>query len=434
MTQESISEKVQGTTIVLKQLQEDLELFELSPKQLVFLLRTKTAIGNTIPVWIDDINLTIKLTHINKDGTKTELMVPFKYLLPSEIIPAKDTISIDQFNEWNNKDRTDQERRNKLADKLIIRTGDHPSNNKIVRSWACFVPKRADWKQLTSAFVGEAVDDEWLKKFHFIAFHPGITVSVKGMPTGIIIPNPVTRDQSSWPQFFMHVEDRGIKFDIGRKALRGRQSATFKGYAETVFNEFTNLFKYIAGDGSVIPQPWDKETVIEEIKQLIDLDDKTGRIKLKKSPKDQEASVFALFFEMLGLGIIQDIVPLSAGYRRKYDLYAMWEKRTVVVEFKSKLRNIIPDFDDARKMFDELDCIVCWDVREDDASELKKSGISLQPVEDRSWSKAETFPNSTHMLMIPNVHPRWVIDLKRVIERASEPPQTASIIGKRRKG
>jgi hypothetical protein len=236
---------------------------------------------------------------------------------------------------------------------------------------------------------------------------------VKGMPTGIAIPTPATRSQSSWPQMFMLFEDRLIKFDIGRKALRGRQSSLIKGYAKNIFSEYERLFKYISGDGNVTPARWDRDSIFREIHGVLDIVDPNSRLKFQKTPRDQEASVFAIFFELLGLGVIHDIVPLSAGYRKKYDLYARWGERNVVIEFKSKLKNILLDFDEERKMFDE--------------QILQNAGIVIHDVEQNAWGGggARPFPNSTHILSLPNVNSVHVIDLKLIIERAEQLPVTA---------
>jgi hypothetical protein len=57
-------------------------------------------------------------------------------------------------------------------------------------------------------------------------------------------------------------------------------------------------------------------------------------------------------------------------YRSKYDLYALWGNRRLVIEFKSRLKNITRDCDDAQKIFNEINCLVCWDVSDDDARAL----------------------------------------------------------------
>lgn len=138
-----------------------------------------------------------------------------------------------------------------------------------------------------------------------------------------------------------------------------------------------------------------------------------------KIPQNQEASVAAIFYELIGAGRIRDVEPLISGYRNKYDLYARWNSRTVIIEFKSRLRNIVRDFDDARKMFDEMDYIVCWEVTDEDVAKLHQLSIALEPLEESSL-QAQTprhISCCTHRLLLnANVTPVYVIDLKQFLQ------------------
>lgn len=110
--------------------------------------------------------------------------------------------------------------------------------------------------------------------------------------------------------------------------------------------------------------------------------------------------------------------PLISGYRNKYDLYAKWNSRTVIIEFKSHLKNVVKDFDDARKVFDEMDYIVCWEVTDEDAEKLHRLSITIEPLDEVSLFSRIPMHISccTHRLLInANVTPVYVIDLKRFL-------------------
>ena len=390
--------------------------------QLVHVLRTKTALGNTRVLWGDDKEIEVRLKFTNQDGVTFEQAIPFSYWLPYDQIAESAKIDLDEFISWTRSDdRTDQEKRTKLKDKIIFRKDkfEH-SDQRIIRYVSCFVPKRDTWNKL-SVHCGlctdqQVEDNDWIENFGFARFQSGLYTSVKGMPTGITVEHASTGYAGYWYNVFVLFEDAKLKFDIGRKSIHGKQAVIYRNYGKRIFNDYLQyVTKYVSGEVDTISD-WNRDETFTEIEQIVDLD--IPGIKLRKNPKDQEASVVALFFECVGNGKIREITPLCCGYRSKYDLYALWGKRKIVVEFKSKLRNITRDFDDAAKMFNEINCVVCWDVTDEDIQALRDTGITtekigISPIAEPSHSM---IPHSTHRLVLSGfVQPVYVIDLKAVL-------------------
>jgi molecular chaperone HtpG len=173
--------------------------------------------------------------------------------------------------------------------------------------------------------------------------------------------------------------------------------------------------KYVSGEVNTI-EDWNRDETFSEIEKLVDLD--IPGINFRKNPRDQEASVVAIFFESIGNGRIRNIVPLCCGYRSKYDLYALWGNKRLVIEFKSRLKNITRDFDDAQKMFNEINCLVCWDISDDDVQALADLGITVERIERSplSTTSAPIIPHSTHRMILSGfVQPIYVIDLKAIL-------------------
>jgi hypothetical protein len=215
----------------------------------------------------------------------------------------------------------------------------------------------------------------------------------------------------------MLFEDKKLKFDIGRKSIHGKQGNVYKEFAREIFLEYQRLSKFITGDISPDPPSWNKDETFDEINNLINLS--STHTKFVKNPRDQEGSVAAIFFECIGNGLIKEIKPLVAGYKNRYDLYALWKKRRVVIEFKSKLEKILKDFDEEVKIFAEIDCVVCWDVSESDTQAFAYYAISLEPIPEINIlsSTQENFPHATHVLRYSGIaNPVYVIDLKILIE------------------
>jgi hypothetical protein len=421
-----INEDFKGTIVSLKNIPDTHPIFELTLPQLVFILRTKTAIGNTKTIWdANDINISVNLLYTSPDGADTFEIIPFRYWLPTDGLSDKDKLNLNDYYAWVNepgKDRDNNQKRNKLKNKIIYWTRIFELNNRDIKAVCCIVPSRPTWDTLSESFglatPEQLQDANWVDKYGYTTFNFGIYMSVKGMPTGISIEPPRSGSAGTWAQTFIMFEDIKLKFDIGRKAIHGKTKNTYKEYARKIFNEYiTNVSKYVAGDIAPEVNSWDKDEIFKDIEGMVDL--KSQLSVFTKSPKDQEASVAALFFEAIGSKLITDIKPLTAGYKNKYDLYAYWGSKRVVIEFKSNLYKIVKDWDDAVKMFSEINCIVCWDVSEQDEQVLKDEGLTLEKIEpDGLLNKNLTkFPNATHSLILSGlVDPIYIIDMKMVLK------------------
>jgi molecular chaperone HtpG len=412
-----LNEEFQGTEVILKKVESP--VFNLSFNQLKYVLRTRTSIGNTNIIWDTDIDINITLTYINPDGVEFSEKLPYQYWLPIDNLSNTAKIDIEEFYEYIKKDRTDQEKRTKLKNKIVYKKTIINHNNRSIKAFACFVPKRKTWDDLTIsnqiATQEQLENNDWVDKFNYSILNPGIYTSVKGMPTGITVDHPITGAAGAWPQIFIIFEDRYLKFDIGRKSIHGMQARIYKNHSREIFREFQRIAKYFSGE--IITEPeWEKEDVFADIEKLLDLN--IPGIQLKKTPRDQEASVAGLFFECLGNGKIKDINPLVSGYRNRYDLYAKWGNKKVVIEFKSSLSNILKDFSDETKLFNEINCVVCWDVTEIDEQIFQDKGIDISVIEPNSLpgTTQNYFPSATHRLTLSGfVAPIYVIDMKKVV-------------------
>ncbi|RAU84274.1 ATP-binding protein [Pontibacter arcticus] len=414
-----IEPHIQGTTVLIKDVRNT-PIFNLSFDQIKYILRSRTAIGNTDYLWFGDSKIKVTVQFIDQNGNEHIEEVPFKYFyLPKELEKSY-SIDLDDFVEYaKSADRTDIEKRNKLKNKIIYKIGKYQhSDNREIKYTAFFIPKRKLWNDLSIQFnlctEENLKDEKWLDNFSYALLNEGIYTSVKGMPTGIKIDHPTTGYAGYWSNIFILFEDKALKFDIGRKSIHGMQARIYKEYSRDIFNQFLKyITKYVSGEVRVDTQ-WDRDQVFAEIDTMLDLN--AEGIKLQKNPKDQEASVAALFFECIGNGKISEIIPLTSGYRNKYDLYAKWGHKKVIIEFKSRLRNILKDFNDERKMFDEMNCVVCWNVSEEDQTEFNRRGIELEEISTHAWDEDENFPNSTHKLLLSGyIKPIYVVDMKKIL-------------------
>jgi molecular chaperone HtpG len=219
----------------------------------------------------------------------------------------------------------------------------------------------------------------------------------------------------------MVFQDDALKFDIGRKSIHGKTQAIYQAKAKEIFNNFT---KYVTKYSTAIPatviptSTFDRYAIRQEIEKIADL--QTSKVSFAKLPSEQEAAVSAIFFELIGNGTIDDIKPIYLGYRQKYDLYANYTPSTgnpqfKFFEFKSHLRNLTKDFSEARKVFDEMDFVICWDVNDEDVQALSIFGIGCDEISIGTLYTLDCPKSVSHRLTIPNCNPVYVIDLKKLV-------------------
>ena len=92
------NENLQGTKLVLQRLDSNLTLFKWSKEQLKFVLRTKTAIGNTNALFEEVNPIEVKLIFTDSNGSKkTEETISYKYFLLTELLDKNKKISLSEF-------------------------------------------------------------------------------------------------------------------------------------------------------------------------------------------------------------------------------------------------------------------------------------------------------------------------------------------------
>jgi hypothetical protein len=302
---EKLNEQFTGTIVEVRGVDNE-NIFNLSFEQIKYVLRTRTALGSTKLIWGDDKEIDINLYYKDINSIPYQEKIPCKYWLITDVIPENSKINLDDFEKWIKQgDRTDSDKVNKLKDKIIFKKGQFEHyNQRIIKYFACFVPKRKVWNDLSIYFKladGEKLtDDNWLSEYYYCKINNGIFISVKGMPTGISIDHPTTGYAGYWANFFMLFEDPFVRFDIGRKSIHGRQANIHRDYAKKIFNEFLQyVTKYVAGDIVVEPTEWNRDEIFAEIDRLVDLN--IPGINFKKSLLTKKLVLWQYFLSVLGL-------------------------------------------------------------------------------------------------------------------------------------
>ena len=291
-----------------------------------------------------------------------------------------------------------------------------------MKYWVCFVPNRAVWEKLSEVRGLKAEDDDQLgqlvadEMFSGYYFSGGLFTSSKGMPTGISLDLKPRGSAGYVPNFFILIEDPSLSFDIGRKAIQGRQQGMLREVAYEQFRDFINtIVKYVSGSIDDPDPTYDREALFAEIAELPDLGSNCSRFV--KRPDSQEATVAGMFFEQLGRGAFEGFDPLISGTKGRYDLYARLNKKSFVVEFKFDLAGLFRDFSDERKMFDEIDLVVLWDVTERDRKIISTRGLSFSEVSKGVLGGGGArFPQAHYKLNIDGVKAVEVVCMKKLLK------------------
>ena len=420
---ESIKPRAEYGTKVTVTLPEetDRDFFQLTFKQLEMILRTRTAIGDTRTIWGEEADKDICLTLIDLNGESKTRRFECSYLLPTTHLGKGKYISLREFQEWNTGDKSDQQKRQKLRNKLVYHEGSVDQAGRTIKYWACFVPKRRAWDSVSvSAHLAPAElltmsPDERIERYDDAEylFSGGMYLSTRNMPTGIRT-SLITRGAAGYlPNFFIVIEDPLLSFDIGRKSIPGRQLGMLREVGAKAFLNVLNVVRrHMGGEPEVEDDDWDRTAIFNAVRAAPDLNSEISRFL--KRPSGQEATVAAIFFELLGRGALKGFKPYVCGYKNKYDLYSMYNNTDVVVEFKYALSSLFRDFDDETKLFDEVNIVVVWEITENDYAVVRSRGLDLQKIEAGLLGEASDCFH--YRLGLSSTKPIRVICLKNLIE------------------
>lgn len=420
---DDVSPKSRGVKVKVNLSDKEHPLWDLSFSQVVFALRTRTALGNTDFIWADALNCDVEFTHVDKADAVEQAEFDCKYLLPTEGLKSEDSITVQDYRDWRSStDRSDQDKRRKLQNKIVVREGKKYQAGRELRYWACFVPNRGVWQKLSEVMNLARGDGDNAENAHGdevstgYFFSGGLFTSSKGMPTGISIDMKPRGSAGYVPNFFILIEDPSLSFDIGRKAIQGRQQGMLREIAYESFRQYIReIVKYISGSIDDPDPDYDRDIAFEEIRDLPDLD--SGISTFLKRPDGQEATVAGMFFEQLGKGRFSDFRPLLSGYKGRYDLYGRLGKRNCVLEFKFDLSGLFRDFSDERKMFDEIDIVVIWEVTEKDRNIISNRGLSISEINSGILGGSKRlFPEAHYKLNIDGVKSIEIVCMRKILK------------------
>ncbi len=286
----------------------DSDLFEMSIDELVWQLRTETAIGNTSYLFAGvgrlqtrDIKVTLRYT--SRRGTKAKpKTVPYKYLTPEEFLSPQQVVDFDAV-----KDLEPFARRRQLRGKALRHVArEARSGERIVDFYALVIDGREMRRILAERKTQRKLVPpslEW----------QGLQLAVRDMPAGVALA-PGLLGTRTWEQrLFGLLQYDDLALDLGRKTIAARTRSMLNS---VVSDAWASRWGTVAQQ--VQPSPrLDSEggrkalqARIERARALPALD---APIPYLKQPTSVEATQ-AIFHELVGTAssLLHELRPLNS--------------------------------------------------------------------------------------------------------------------------
>lgn len=410
---------------------DETDLFDYTLPRLLHVLRTRTAIGNTRPLFSKDarpeVDIDVELTYTDANGSKSEgVHVDFSYATPGAYLDPSELLEFGDYQELLKQKKERRVRGRSLVYREVL-TSD---SGRPLRCYA-FASSRSTYNAISKRYELMSGDEPDIQA--------SVYVATRSMPTGIQVQPRKTTAAGYWENLYIVIEDDGLKFDLGRKSFRGRQVAMFRDAAERIFRSLVNHIPDVIPEthAPIMRRKQELASAWEDAKGMPDLG--VPSLAYLKAPS-HEQGVVALFYELTGRGVIKGYRTCRNSSRDQYDALVSYRiakdeigrneaavvkgtniSNDIVVEFKLDGADLIADIDTDRKKYEDLNLLVCWDIA--DRRALRKEGIEVEDV----TSSDVYFYSTTHRILFPPYFSLGtsstlpVIALRQIVEGLKKP-------------
>ncbi|WP_162260922.1 hypothetical protein [Secundilactobacillus collinoides] len=335
-------------------------------------------------------NVHVELTYINSYQVKNAISkeIKFEYYWLDDIKEPNPNliVSLENFKRIFKKEGTNQRDYEKMAylkNRYVTDKGRLTINNKKV-AYVVYFASSADSneKQSEQADLINSKDRTIVKvEPNYVKIQNGVTLSVKGMPTGIEISTDQLKGALGYARrMFMLIEDAGVNFDIGRKTISS--GPTLKRYKEVASDEYRkyldNVMPWVKDERARVPQNETKDVTFNKLREcpkMMYAENTDFIIKPR-----QEESVTGIFFEQLGKGKFPGVAVYEHGYANIYDLYFAFQDGDKVIEFKQRIASFLKNLSANNKNWNEIDYLVMFELKDKDKQDLQKKHIIIESV------------------------------------------------------
>jgi hypothetical protein len=425
--------------------------FKLEGPRLRHVLLTKTALGCTFPLWPQlekkEPPIEIQLAVVEEDGVEKTQQLVHCYWHPADHLTHKKSLAevrelaqnnkMRDFTGWGLTDKREVVMAGKAAYFYTLMLSV-PEYDKLAEKYGLLSRYKLRQKDAERSGGDVSRSDEPGD------VEPGIYLSVRGMPTGIVLPFPTgTTEAGYWNNFYFVVEADWLNFDSGRKVVPGRTQEVLKRACKTIWDEmraWKTSFVGHEGEDTVdqFAEAQKQQTRIDKVLAYKNLG--LGKVPFAKEPQNEQATI-ALFHEILGRGLLKGYQTLDINTAATYDAVVryslpasevgaqalqLWRQKLnrktaqsveffpLNVEYKYEAADIIEDLEEKTKYLEQIQLLVCWNC---DDERFEKAGVATYAVE----RDAELFNGASKRLEFGAAYSTqrsvYVIELSQLVNR-----------------
>lgn len=425
--------------------------FGLEGPRLRHVLLTKTALGSTFQLWPElekkEPPIEIQLSVVEDDGTERTENLAHCYWHPADHLLHKKSLKEVRELAQNNKMRDFKGWG--LTDKREVALAGKAAYFYTLMLSVPEYDKLAEKNSLLSRYKlrqreAERSGAEVYRSDEPGDVEPGIYLSVRGMPTGIVLPFPTgTTEAGYWNNFYFLVEADWLNFDAGRKVVPGRTQEVLKRACKTIWDEMrTWKTSFVGHEGEDTVDQFAEtqklQTRIDKVQGFPNL--ALGKVPFVKEPQNEQATI-ALFHEILGRGLLKGYQTLDINTAATYDAVVryslpasevgaqalqLWRQKLnrqtaqsveffpLNVEYKYEAADIIEDLEEKTKYLEQIQLLVCWTC---DDQRFDKAGVATYSVE----RDAELFNGASKRLEFGAAYSTqrsvYVVELNQLVKR-----------------
>jgi hypothetical protein len=386
----------------------DGDLFGYSVEELVWKLRTLTAVGNTRYLFESPFDpslhareIEVKLRHVSAAGV-TDWEVPYAYATPEELAPGRRVVA---FEEVADLPPAEQVRRLRGAAVRYVAQFRTPSN-RIVGMYA-FITNGDDMRALLKERQAEWgwAPSSW----------QGFYIATRGMPTGVTLGESVITTRAYERRVFALLSEDELMLDVGRKTLHGQTRNMLASIAKLAWNE--ELARVTPRVGAAAVSAPDLGALDVAMAQARRLENLNWTIPYLKTPASR-AGVIAVFHELVAQGrLLPRLRTLRTGTFIDDDALIFKGEpdglRPLHVLFGKDAHEVIRVMEAQEGLATTADLAVVWDLSE---RRLQQLGVEVSPAEAGD-------DGATHTLLLNGVAGRdqlRAIALSALGERATQ--------------
>jgi hypothetical protein len=356
---------------------EDLDddIFELGLEDLVWRLRTVTAVGNTKPVFEGvaelpaEEHIHVTLDYTGSDGRSVKgHQVPYRYASIEELIPGGRRVDFADLELISEGAQLLTEVRGKGVRYVSHRTS---ASGRTIDAYGFAMDGRdVEDVRETRAKRKEFFPDEW----------QGTFVATRNMPTRVPLDHDLIQPRAYRRRLLLLLQDDELELDVGRKTLTGPTSRMLRSTLKAIWEE--DLQKVVSRLQPLGSSP-DRELLEAIAQSARDREDLGANVPYLKTPSEA-LGVLALFHELVahGNGYLPSLRTLKTGVRR-----AETDSLILLNGTDQQVRHVVFAFS-GPELLKELvredgssetaDLAVVWTLR---PKSLEKQGIEAEAVE-----------------------------------------------------